>query len=358
MLTASATAQTNQASPLGTNLIELTYYAGDQPFLNIFKTAGGWAGTLKSGARYDQSQNVFQLDVNGYPTSMNGIGIAAGQTFTEIDTLALRSLGVDGGNSAPFYRAGRYVLLYDGEGTLAYYYDAAKNNSYSSPGRDVLDVTPSAGGVRVDITATDPQHTGNYIRNIRLVYAPTATNTVIDPNETLLASGEIFNPDFISRMAPFRTVRFMKWMNTVSSFLANWSDRKTLSSAFWTWEAPPEVQFALCNKIGADCWFNMPLLSTDDYVTQFATLAHSMLNSNLKAYVEYGNEIWLNGAIDSNIWSRLVELGSAAFPTSGNNFAYGFNYALLRTVQNGATWKNVWGADAGRVIRVVGGQNG
>ena len=144
----------------------------------------------------------------------------------------------------------------------------------------------------INITATDPQHTGNYIRNIRLVYAPTATNTVIDPNETLLANGEIFNPDFISRMAPFRTVRFMKWMNTVSSFLANWSDRKTLSSAFWTWEVPPEVQFALCNKIGADGWFNMPILSTDDYVTQFATLAHSMLNSNLKAYVEYGNEIW------------------------------------------------------------------
>ena len=146
-LTANATAQTNQASPLGTNLIELTYYAGDQPFLNIFKTGGGWAGNVTSGARYDQSQNVFQLDVNGYPTSMNGIGIAAGQTFTEIDTLVLRDLGLTG-KSAPFYRAGRYVVLYDGQGTLTYNYDAAKNNSYSAPGRDVLDVTPSAGGIR------------------------------------------------------------------------------------------------------------------------------------------------------------------------------------------------------------------
>ena len=120
----------------------------------------------------------------------------------------------------------------------------------------------------------------------------------------------------------------MKWMNTVSSFLANWSDRKTLSSAFWTWEVPPEVQFALCNKIGADCWFNMPLLSTDDYVTQFATLAHSMFNSNLKAYVEYGNEIWLNGASILHVDSSC-SLGSGAFPTSGNNFAYGFNYACF-----------------------------
>ena len=126
LLTANATAQTNQASPLGTNLIELTYYAGDQPFLNIFKTGGGWAGNVTSGARYEQSQNVFQLDVNGYPTSMNGIGIAAGQTFTEIDALVLRSLGVDGGNTAPFYRAGRYVVLYDGQGTLTYNYRCGK----------------------------------------------------------------------------------------------------------------------------------------------------------------------------------------------------------------------------------------
>ena len=150
----------------------------------------------------------------------------------------------------------------------------------------------------------------------------------------------------------------MKWMNTVGSFLANWSDRKTLSSAFWTWEVPPEVQFALCNKIGADCWFNMPILSTDDYVTQFATLAHSMLNSNLKAYVEYGNEIWNNGAMDPNLWTQLVAFGYAAFPSAGNDFNAAFTYAILRAVQNGATWKNVWGADAGRVVRVAAGQNG
>ena len=63
---------------------------------------------------------------------MNGIGIAAGQTFTEIDTLVLRGHGVNGGDSAPFYRAGRYVVLYEGEGTLTYSFDAVKNNSLLS----------------------------------------------------------------------------------------------------------------------------------------------------------------------------------------------------------------------------------
>ena len=122
---------------------------------------------------------------------------------------------------------------------------------------------------------------------------------------------------------------------------------------------PGEVQFALCNEIGADGWFNMPILATDDYVAQFATLAHSMLNNNLKAYVEYGNEIWNNGAIASPLWSSLVALGHSAFPAlAGNDFGAAFDYAILRAVQNGTTWQSVWGADAGRVVRVAAGQNG
>ena len=46
------------------------------------------------------------------------------------------------------------------------------------------------------------------------------------------------------------------------------------------------------------------------------------------------------------------------FQAAGNDFNAAFTYAILRAVQNGATWKNVWGADAGRVVRVAAGQNG
>ena len=48
----------------------------------------------------------------------------------------------------------------------------------------------------------------------------------------------------------------------------------------------------------------------------------------------------------------------AHFQAAGNDFNAAFTYSILRTVQNGATWKNVWGADAGRVVRVAAGQNG
>jgi hypothetical protein len=80
--TYNASPHTTTATPTAAS-----YFTPEQPFLNIFKTGGGWNGTVSSGTRYDLTQKVLQLDPNGYPTSMNGIGAAAGQTFSEIDTL-------------------------------------------------------------------------------------------------------------------------------------------------------------------------------------------------------------------------------------------------------------------------------
>jgi hypothetical protein len=83
----------------------------------------------------------------------------------------------------------------------------------------------------------------------------------------------------------------------------------------------------------------------------------------LKVYVEYGNEIWNNGALATfgnnadGTQGGLVSLGWKAFPSAQNDWNAGFIYGILRAVQNGATWKSVWGNDAGRVVRVVAGQS-
>ena len=132
-----------------------------------------------------------------------------------------------------YYPSGRYVLLYDGEGTFQYHFDAVKNTRLSAPGRDVLDVISSAGGIFIFLTSTDPNNTGNYVRNIRLVYAPKATKTVIDPNETLLANGEMFNPNFISRISQFKTLRFMDWMHVNNTPPSTWAERPTPTWVFW-----------------------------------------------------------------------------------------------------------------------------
>ena len=378
----SAIGQSNTVSPLGTNLAGVNYYASEQPFLNIFKTGSGWGGNTTGGARYNEVQGVFNLDANGYPRAMAAVGSATGQTFSEIDTLLLRELGAitaTGSQSAPFYAAGNYVFLYRGTGTFTFNFDCTNSNIVSSSsGRIVINIpNPSSAGCRISITSMGSG--SNYPTNMAFIYSPDSTSSKVGANEALYNGGEIFNPSFVNRISNFRALRFMDWMQTNQSVQTNWAGRPTPTQAFWGIYSSPgnvdpmpqgvpvEVMVALCNKISADGWFNMPPLSTDDYVTKFATLVHNGgpdssgrfwngLNSNLRVYVEYGNEIWNNGALAT--FNNLVTLGEAAFPHYDSTFGAGFYYGLLRAVQNGATWKSVWGADAGRVIRVVGGQNG
>ena len=157
---AKATAQTNQSSSVGTNLIEVTYYTTEQPFLNIIKTGWMWAGTVTNGTRYDATQNVFQLNSNGYPISMSGTGPAAGQMFSEIDTLVLRELG------SSLYPAGNYVFLYDGTGSFGFQFDVGSVVS-SVPGRIVINVpSPTVAGIKILFTSTGSGT--NYAKNFRI----------------------------------------------------------------------------------------------------------------------------------------------------------------------------------------------
>src|SRR5262249_32653001 len=218
--------------------------------------------------------------------------------------------------------------LYDGKGSLIYSFDAVKNTRASSPGRDVVDVTPSSNGILITITATDPNKTGDYIRNIRVVYAP---------YESILAAGEFFNPDFINRTSHFRALRFMDWGATNSSTEGTaWSARATPDYAFWgppkagTRSVPVEVMVALSNKLGFDPWFNVPHMATDDYITQIATLVHQKLANDRKVYVEYSNETW-NGAFAQTNW--LANQGVALWPNSPSGWAANRSYYGMRTAQ-------------------------
>lgn len=377
-----AVAQSNSTSSLGTNLAAVNYYSSEQPFLNIFKTGSGWDGGTTAGAHYNEIQGVFNLDANGYPQTMTGVGAAAGQIFSQIETLLLRNLGeasATGASTAPFYQSGNFVLLYSGTGTFNFNFDCINSNIVSSsPGRIVINIpAPSTNGCQIGITSMGAG--SNYPSNIAFIYSPDSTGSNVGTNETLYEHGEVFTPTFINQISNFRTLRFMDWMQTNQTVQSNWSGRPMPTQAFWGIMSGPgnvdpmpqgvpiEVMVALCNKISADGWFNMPPLSTDDYVTHFAALVHNGgadssgrswagLNPNSKAYVEYGNEIWNNGALAT--FNNLITLGEAAFPNYDSAWGAAFYYAILRAVQNGVTWRSVWGADANRVVRVLGGQNG
>jgi hypothetical protein len=351
----SATAA-NAKSPLGINLNQMNYFNAEQPFLNIFKTTGvtrasptGWS--THSGGTFDTGEQAYlQLDANGYPTTLaaSSADPHSPQLFTSVGVLLERGLpSANAGTGLP-YRAGRYVVLYDGQGTLEYGFDARLVSS--SPGRDIINVSsPSTAGIDLRITATDPNHNGNYIRNIRVVKAE---------EESLLTAGAIFEPSFLSLMQNFHVLRAMQWLNIDEDggFLTNWAQRPLTTDAGWGGPSgvPIEAVLQLCNSVGADCWLNVPHKANNDYITQMAALAHANLNASQKLYIEFSNEVW-NGVYAQAGYASAQ--GQLMWPNAGvTPGAYNRSWYGMRTAQMCDIWKSVWGADSSRVVCVLGGQ--
>jgi hypothetical protein len=334
----------NTNSPLGINLLQVNYYSAEQPFLDIFKTNGGFS-TQNSSGQGTNEEKYLNLDANGWPISLKAVNNPSAQQFTQVSTLVLRDLP-DTPNGR--YPAGQYVVRYQGKGTLTYQYDAAKVAGQSAPGRDVINVAakPPGGGILITITSTDPDHNGNYIRNIQLVKAE---------QESLLLAGKVFSPTFLNLMQNFRTLRFMDWFNTNGSQLSSWSNRPLTTNATWASAAgvPYEVALQLANTLSADPWINIPVMADDNYITQLATLVHTKLGSTQKVYVEFSNEVWNSGFPQ---YAYANSQGAAMWPNAGSGADYGNNWYGMKVAQICDTWKSVWGSDASRVVCVMAAQ--
>jgi RTX calcium-binding nonapeptide repeat (4 copies) len=143
----------------------------------------------------------------------------------------------------PGYRTGRYVVTYEGTGTIEYGFDAKKLAIEASVGRNVIQVDQAtSNGIYLKITATDPNKTGDYIRNLHVYH---------EDDLPLAELGVQFNPEFTQKIKDFGTLRFMDWMNTNGSPQKNWGDRPTLKDESWAMKgAPGEAMVALANETG------------------------------------------------------------------------------------------------------------
>jgi hypothetical protein len=350
--TAFATSAANAQSPLGLNLNGVRYYSPEQPFLNLFKMTGA-AYTDKTGAGWvthatnvgeTNEEQYLDLDANGYPRSLKSVGEPSAQKFTFVGAVVIMGLGKSNAGTGPTYRTGQYVILYDGQGTLTYTLDAKIVSQ--SQGRDVINVATTNSGFEVQILATDPGHTGNYIRNIRVVKAE---------EEALLASGEMFRPGFVSLLTNFRALRMMDWLNTNDNPVTTWAGRTHVTDAGWGTDhgVPIEVAVQLCNEVQADCWLNIPVGATDDYITQMATLVHSTLAAGQRVYIEFSNEVW-NFGFSQAAYAR--DQGKAMWPGQANDLDSNRSWFGMRTAQTCDIWKSVWGSDFSRVTCVLGAQ--
>ncbi|EEW26704.1 hypothetical protein [Rhodobacter ferrooxidans] len=318
----------NPALALG--LAGINDWSVQQPFLDVMKTARPWVGHLPGQWGGMENPSLVAggwLDAAGWPK-------AVPPKVTGLATLILTDLPEDAGGVA-----GRYLLRYQGKGTLKLEGRAADQQAASGEIR--FTYTPGEGAVILTLTATDA---ADPLRGITVVR---------EDRQAAFDAGAIFNPDWLDRIRGARGLRFMDWMATNDSTLAKLADRpKPDDFTYARNGVPVEVMLALANELQADPWFTLPHLAEDALVRFYAEAARDSLAPGLRAWVEYSNEVW-NGQFAQSRWAA-----AQAKARWGNDQA-GVQFYGLRAAQVAEIWAQVFGAQAkDRLVRVIATQTG
>jgi hypothetical protein len=293
-----------QRSSLGINLGAITYFADQIVFLDLTKQAPDCG--LNNGGL------MPKLDANGWPKAL--------------------APGHQAGFVANAGKGGRYVILYEGAGKLDITHGGQTVSS--APGRDVIQL--ERGDAHFTLVRTDPK---NPMRNIRIVPIE---------NEHDHAQ-QIFHPRFLELVKPFSVLRFMDFLQINGSKQKRWQDRPTPEFYSQGTEKGAAIEYAieLCNRVRADCWFNVPHMADDDYVRRYAELVAQRLDPDLRAYVEYSNEVW---NFEHGDW--IQQQGErAGMP---KHWDTRLQYQAKRSVEMFSIFEKVLGR--ARLVRVLAGQ--
>jgi hypothetical protein len=333
-----------QERRLGTNLEAVTDYSPQIPFTDLFLSSREWFTQCQAGVdpgctnsnAWDTGEAAsLDLDTNGWVRSLPASHDAP--IYTSVATYS---------DLPAEFPSGRYVVLYEGQGTIEYGLGARRNEALSSAGRDVVDVDISRGGILLRISATDPSSNGEYLREIRFV---------AQGDEGRLLTNR-FSRRFIDRLQPYTALRFMDWMRTNDSVVSAWNARAKATDARYSTPkgVPVEVMVDLANTTEKAPWFTMPHQATDEYVQQFAISVRDNLLPSLPIYVEYSNEIW-NSVFSQGGW--VEDRGVAEWPGSlESRFTKRINWHGKRTAEVCEIWKGVFGASPERVVCVLASQ--
>jgi hypothetical protein len=247
---ASATAaiplSTNRktVNPLGVNLEAVSYYSSEQPFLNLMKDAG--ASSALSGATgwytanpntWDTNEEAYlQLDADGYPTSLTASSaISGGQQFTYVKTLLdYNQLKGAPGQTYP-YPPGTYRLKFEGQGTVQLAGDASYVSGDTCSSSLALSNSNPNSYVSCTFTVSNPGSNAGILLEITAITNGTDHPRDISVVQNAYASnydaGAIFNPQFLSALSGFSSLRFMDWMQTNYEFSGYAASASLLSGA-------------------------------------------------------------------------------------------------------------------------------
>lgn len=311
---------------MGVNVSGMADWSREHALINRYRQVRSNIITFHSGSSWDTGmESQLTLDADGYPNQVPQATTASANTMVRY---------VISSENANLRANEQYVFLYDGTATFSI--NQVIINS-TTPGRVLFTVPPVSGNIWIDINETP---LGDHIRNFRLLKVE---------DEFVDLSANIFNATFLSRLSPFKAIRFMDWGATNASPHVSWANRKTVNERTYTGArgVPYEIMIALCNLTQKDIWICVPHAADDDYITQMATLFRDNLDPNLTVYLEYSNEMW-NWLFTQTHWNNEHR------PL---NLSYGRAYSE-KAMRVFRIWHTVYGAQSGRVKRVLGLQGG
>ncbi|MEA2757131.1 MAG: trimeric autotransporter adhesin [Aliidongia sp.] len=359
------------ATPIGINAPALMAGEPGNMLADVAQEASAFAG-------YSNQTVTVPLDVNGWP-------------LTDA--------------SLPLWTSGRemngtYNISFTGQATLT---DWAGIGSFSVKGVTSGTMLPSGTGYDPTTNITAAQWTvsataagaaslgfGQTRRSAQASVGSGITGLHImrplQPGATQShPAGAVIGTQFEAFAAGFTGIRFMDYLATNGNQQRQWSDRvkpgdatqfKAVSGYGWQGKGGSlENLIIIANETGKDVWINVPLYAVDDYVTKLAQLlaygsdgttpytspqvnpAYPPLNSNLKAYIEYSNEIWNSafGQYNGNIALAQAEVTAGnsplAYDGSTDGLVWGRRRVVERTVQLSDLFRGVWG-DGGMMTRI------
>jgi hypothetical protein len=307
----------NPNSTLGYNLDFPGDWTNLPPFIDLMKNSRAPRGNCTDDDPGCDAARHLDLDANGWPKSLRYRDNPE-RSYESIE------IGINSSNDRPDIGK-RFAITWEGSGSIAL---TNGDDIDVDEARRRIEFTLETDDTFLLLTEIDPNGTGSYLRNIRVF------RTDLEP---LLRAGEIFNPEMLEYLAPFRSLRFMDWMQTnawgqCSGGLTpgaecyavteddcgaggrclmpgRWDERPTVdgpsylsTSQYLDVSAPElgtrmggyaiETMVALANRLPADPHFNIPADYDDEYVQGFAEYLRDNLAPGLTASIEYSNEVW------------------------------------------------------------------
>ena len=333
--------------PIGINIAPLSYYTKNYIFNDVMTTASSMKTFSSTEWNTDLIDEIV-VDENGYPTYIP-------QTTSDGNSTKVRFLINN-------YYSGRYIIIYDGNGSLAgsgaVKYNSEDNYYY-------VDLTGTGSNIYIDITYSDPS---DPIKNMHII----AEDFGIYDNNALteaIAEGSYwtFHEKFLEGLESMHALRFMDILATNNSKQVNWGDRVSISEYSQSLGEGIAQDYAieLSNELQTDAWICVPHMASDDYIRKMAELWRDNLDENLTIYVEYSNELWnwmftqahwvdecgvyedYPTPVDSYVQTDLQNLEvSEGYPEQDA-------YMMARTFR---IWNDVFGSERDRIVNVATGQ--